>query len=181
MPVVSGNNSLDCPIRDFQNPSSPSLLFESRSEEKKIRMAASDRTVLQFGPSSAVTSNITAKVHPLVIFNISDCYVRRPDQAERVIGTLLGSVLPDGTVDIRNSYVVPHNEFSDQVLIFVYFYYFVFIYLFLFYVRLIFSAGRHCFKLLCFCLWSVWVLRKLLKGIFFKRKRKTISFTNCLR
>lgn len=113
---------MDRPIRAFQNPSSRSLLFESRSEgkeeekkKKKIRMAASDRTVLQFGPSSAATSNITAKVHPLVIFNICDCYVRRPDQAERVIGTLLGSLLPDGTVDIRNSYVVPHNEFSDQV------------------------------------------------------------------
>jgi translation initiation factor 3 subunit F len=71
-----------------------------------------DQTVLQFFPSPA---SLTAKVHPLVIFNICDCFVRRPDQAERVIGTLLGSVLPDGTVDIRNSYAVPHNESSDQV------------------------------------------------------------------
>ncbi|GAB4859977.1 Eukaryotic translation initiation factor 3 subunit F [Ancistrocladus abbreviatus] len=76
-------------------------------------MAASDRTVLQFNSPSATT--LTVKVHPLVIFNICDCYVRRPDQAERVIGTLLGSVLPDGTIDVRNSYAVPHNEFSDQV------------------------------------------------------------------
>ncbi|OIW14215.1 hypothetical protein TanjilG_21355 [Lupinus angustifolius] len=75
-------------------------------------MAISDRTVLQFSSSS---STLSAKVHPLVIFNICDCYVRRPDQAERVIGTLLGSVLPDGTVDIRNSYAVPHNESLDQV------------------------------------------------------------------
>ncbi|CAK9135733.1 unnamed protein product [Ilex paraguariensis] len=75
-------------------------------------MASSDQTVLQFTPSS---TSFSAKVHPLVIFNICDCYVRRPDQAERVIGTLLGSVLPDGTVDIRNSYAVPHNESSDQV------------------------------------------------------------------
>ncbi|MBA0631422.1 hypothetical protein Godav_000298, partial [Gossypium davidsonii] len=59
--------------------------------------------------------NLSAKVHPLVIFNICDCYVRRPDQAERVIGTLLGSVLPDGTVDIRNSYAVPHTESAEQV------------------------------------------------------------------
>ncbi|KAM5556625.1 eukaryotic translation initiation factor 3 subunit F [Rosa sericea] len=72
-------------------------------------MAVTERTVLQFSPT------LTAKVHPLVIFNICDCYVRRPDQTERVIGTLLGSVLPDGTVDIRNSYAVPHSEFSEQV------------------------------------------------------------------
>ncbi|KAG2730463.1 hypothetical protein I3760_01G293400 [Carya illinoinensis] len=75
-------------------------------------MAASEHTVLQFTPSSA---SLSARVHPLVIFNICDCYVRRPDQAERVIGTLLGSVSSDGTVEIRNSYAVPHNESSDQV------------------------------------------------------------------
>lgn len=75
-------------------------------------MATTENTVLQFSQSS---NTLSAKVHPLVIFNICDCYVRRPDQADRVIGTLLGSVLPDGTVDIRNSYAVPHNEFSDQV------------------------------------------------------------------
>uniref|UniRef100_A0A7N0TH37 Eukaryotic translation initiation factor 3 subunit F n=1 Tax=Kalanchoe fedtschenkoi TaxID=63787 RepID=A0A7N0TH37_KALFE len=75
-------------------------------------MAGNDRSVLQFVPSS---TSVSAKVHPLVIFNICDCYVRRPDVAERVIGTLLGSLLPDGTVDIRNSYAVPHSEFSDQV------------------------------------------------------------------
>ncbi|CAB4301337.1 unnamed protein product [Prunus armeniaca] len=76
-------------------------------------MAVIEHTVLQFSTSSS--TSLSAKVHPLVIFNICDCYVRRPDQAERVIGTLLGSVLPDGTVDIRNSYAVPHNESADQV------------------------------------------------------------------
>ncbi|XP_027110837.2 eukaryotic translation initiation factor 3 subunit F [Coffea eugenioides] len=75
-------------------------------------MASGGQTILQFPQAS---TNLTARIHPLVIFNICDCFVRRPDQAERVIGTLLGSVLPDGTVDIRNSYAVPHNESSDQV------------------------------------------------------------------
>lgn len=75
-------------------------------------MATSEKVILQFFPS---TTSLSAKVHPVVVFNICDCYVRRPDQAERVIGTLLGSVSPDGTVDIRNSYAVPHNESSDHV------------------------------------------------------------------
>ena len=87
----------------------------SHRERERERMAASEHTVLQFGTSS---STLTAKIHPLVIFNICDCYVRRPDQAERVIGTLLGSILPDGTVDIRNSYAVPHSESADQVFSF---------------------------------------------------------------
>ncbi|PNX73487.1 eukaryotic translation initiation factor 3 subunit f-like protein, partial [Trifolium pratense] len=68
---------------------------------------------MQFSSSKT----LSGKVHPLVIFNICDSYVRRPDQAERVIGTLLGSVLPDGTVDIRNSYADLHNEIGDQVLL----------------------------------------------------------------
>ncbi|KAI8540071.1 hypothetical protein RHMOL_Rhmol09G0233200 [Rhododendron molle] len=81
-------------------------------------MASSNQTVLQFTPSP---TSLTAKVHPLVMFNICDCFVRRPDQAERVIGTLLGSVLPDGTVDIRNCYAVAldidyhHNMLSSHL------------------------------------------------------------------
>lgn len=73
------------------------------------KMASSKPTVLQSSTS------VTARVHPLVIFNICDCFVRRSDRQDRVIGTLLGSVLPDGTVDIRNSYAVPHDECSGQV------------------------------------------------------------------
>ncbi|KAG6482728.1 eukaryotic translation initiation factor 3 subunit F-like [Zingiber officinale] len=64
-----------------------------------------------FPPFSPVVS---AKIHAVVLFNICDCYVRRPDQADRVIGTLLGSV-SDGVVEIKNSYAVPHNESADQV------------------------------------------------------------------
>ncbi|XP_078156834.1 eukaryotic translation initiation factor 3 subunit F-like [Carex rostrata] len=59
---------------------------------------------------------MSARIHPVVLFNICDSYVHRPDQAGRIIGTLLGSTTsPDGTVEIKNSYVVPHNESADQV------------------------------------------------------------------
>ncbi|ERN04207.1 eukaryotic translation initiation factor 3 subunit F [Amborella trichopoda] len=75
---------------------------------------ASGNTILQFSPSS---TNLSAKIHPIVLFNICDSFLRRQDQAERVIGTLLGSISADGTVDIRNSYCVPHNESSDQVAV----------------------------------------------------------------
>lgn len=72
-------------------------------------MASSDHTVLLWGPT------VTARVHPVVIFSICYSYVRRSDQADRVIGTLLGSVSPDGTVDIRNCYAVPYNEQGNVV------------------------------------------------------------------
>jgi hypothetical protein len=55
------------------------------------------------------------KVHPVVLFSICDAFVRRNDKQERVIGTLLGSVA-DGVVEVKNCYVVPHNESQDQVL-----------------------------------------------------------------
>lgn len=44
-------------------------------------------------------------------------YIRRQETQERVIGTLLGSVGPDGVVDVRNSYAVPHNEQRGQVYV----------------------------------------------------------------
>jgi translation initiation factor 3 subunit F len=71
------------------------------------------QTVLQ---CSGTGPSVSARIHPVVLFNICDSYVRRPDQAGRVIGTLLGSTSSDGTVEIKNAYVVPHNESSDQVL-----------------------------------------------------------------
>ncbi|THU49138.1 hypothetical protein C4D60_Mb06t06400 [Musa balbisiana] len=68
--------------------------------------------VLQFFPPSSPV--VSARLHPVVLFSICDCYVRRPDQADRVIGTLLGTV-SGGVVEIKNSYAVPHNESADQV------------------------------------------------------------------
>ena len=130
------NRNRNCPVSNIlhcilsfiplsKNPSYALNLSRQTSlelrERERERMAASEHTVLQFGTSS---STLTAKIHPLVIFNICDCYVRRPDQAERVIGTLLGSILPDGTVDIRNSYAVPHSESADQVFLFFSFFLF---------------------------------------------------------
>ncbi len=75
-------------------------------------MATMGSTVLHLpsGPTGVV-----GKLHPTVLFNICDSFIRRNDQQERVIGTLLGSFSVDGTVEIRNSYAVPHNESLDQV------------------------------------------------------------------
>ncbi|WOL14080.1 eukaryotic translation initiation factor 3 subunit F-like [Canna indica] len=69
-------------------------------------------SVLQFFPLASPVQS--ARLHAVVLFNICDGYVRRPDQAGRVIGTLLGSV-SNGVVEIKNSYAVPHNESADQV------------------------------------------------------------------
>ena len=59
----------------------------------------------------------SVRVHPVVVFNACDSYVRRQETQERVIGTLLGTVRHDGVVEIKNSYAVPHNEQNGQVYV----------------------------------------------------------------
>jgi translation initiation factor 3 subunit F len=58
----------------------------------------------------------TVRVHPVVVFTICDAYIRRNENQERVIGTLLGTI-SDGVVDIKNCYAVPHSESNDQVAV----------------------------------------------------------------
>jgi len=52
------------------------------------------------------------KVHPVVIFNILDHFVRR-NEGPRVIGTLTGINI-EGVIEIRNCFPVPHTE-GEQV------------------------------------------------------------------
>ena len=57
----------------------------------------------------------SCSVHPVVLFTICDAYTRRAAGAQRVIGTLLGSVSASGAVDVRTCYTVPHSETNEQV------------------------------------------------------------------
>jgi len=59
-----------------------------------------------------------AVVHPLVVLNVLDHFTRRPAQNStgRVIGTLLGRRDGD-SVEITNSFSVPHAENGDEVAI----------------------------------------------------------------
>ncbi|ORY83031.1 JAB1/Mov34/MPN/PAD-1 ubiquitin protease-domain-containing protein [Protomyces lactucae-debilis] len=61
-------------------------------------------------------ANPAVTVLPVVLFSILDHSLRRHDDQERVIGTLLGERSPDGTqVEIKASFAVPHGESSDGV------------------------------------------------------------------
>jgi translation initiation factor 3 subunit F len=62
------------------------------------------------------TAPLNVSVQPQAIFAILDHSLRRPQDQERVIGTLLGVRSEDGTeVEIRNCYAVPHTETQEQV------------------------------------------------------------------
>lgn len=62
-------------------------------------------------------SMVSVKIHPVVLFNIVDIYERRNRDANRVIGTLLGSQDKSGKVEISNSFVVQHREANNEVAI----------------------------------------------------------------
>jgi len=65
--------------------------------------------------SVVLGAQISVKVHPVVVFSILDQYARK-EKTDRVIGALLGNISPDGVVEIKNSYQVPHTE-DDQVAV----------------------------------------------------------------
>ena len=59
--------------------------------------------------------SITCNIHPVVLVAIIDSFERRNEDAVRVIGTLLGTNDGKGTIEITNSFAVPHNESEDEV------------------------------------------------------------------
>lgn len=65
---------------------------------------------LSTGPSS-----ISVKVHPSVLLNICDVYIRRNSKQNRVVGTLLG-YFSEGSLEIKNCYAVPHQHTPDSVI-----------------------------------------------------------------
>lgn len=56
------------------------------------------------------------KIHPLVIFQILDRFLRRSEEQDRIIGALLGQV-ENGIAEVTNSFAVPHLENDDEVAV----------------------------------------------------------------
>ncbi|KAK5116517.1 hypothetical protein LTR16_005071, partial [Cryomyces antarcticus] len=66
--------------------------------------------------SQPSTAPLSIVLQPQALFSILDHSLRRNQDQERVIGTLLGLRSEDGTeVEIRNCYAVPHTETAEQV------------------------------------------------------------------
>ncbi|KAJ3722619.1 JAB1/Mov34/MPN/PAD-1 ubiquitin protease-domain-containing protein [Lentinula raphanica] len=67
---------------------------------------------LQHAPRTPTSISI----HPVALFSILDHYLRRKDDQDRVIGTLLGTRI-DNHVEVRTSFAVLHSETSEQVAV----------------------------------------------------------------
>lgn len=55
-------------------------------------------------------------MHPVALFTILDHYLRRTDQQDRVIGTLLGR-RTENEVEVRSAFAVLHSETDEQVAV----------------------------------------------------------------
>ncbi|KAJ1659074.1 hypothetical protein IWQ61_001790 [Dispira simplex] len=64
---------------------------------------------------SSVQQVPTTVIRPIVFFSILDHFLRRNDDQDRVIGTLLGKPSEEKGVEITNCFPVPHSETEDQV------------------------------------------------------------------
>jgi len=58
--------------------------------------------------------NIKVRVHPVVLFQITDSYERRAPDNHRVIGTLVGNV-DKQSIEVTNCFCVPHKEYEERV------------------------------------------------------------------
>ncbi|KAK2466029.1 hypothetical protein APHAL10511_001671 [Amanita phalloides] len=56
-------------------------------------------------------------VHPVALFSILDHYLRRTDEQDRVIGTLLGMRTDSDTVEVHTAFAMLHSETSEQVAV----------------------------------------------------------------
>ena len=77
-------------------------------------MRLSDRIDLIYLLKSRPLLSVT--VHPVALFSILDHFLRRTDDQERVIGTLLGT-RTDTEIEIRNSFAVVHSENVEHVAV----------------------------------------------------------------
>lgn len=59
---------------------------------------------------------LTCRVHPVAILKVLDAYLRRPEGANRTIGTLLGWVSEGSVVDVTDSFPVVHRDSDEGVL-----------------------------------------------------------------
>jgi translation initiation factor 3 subunit F len=65
---------------------------------------------------SSIEQPLTCRVHPVAILKVLDAYVRRPEGAQRTIGTLLGWISEGSVVDITDSFPVVHKDTEEGVL-----------------------------------------------------------------
>jgi len=88
-------------------------MVESRQQSEAAASKQADLPNLNYGIH---VKNLSCNIHPTIVSNILDHYLRRPEDQQTVIGTLLGSV--DGQkVDIQTSFSCPIAMTENQEIV----------------------------------------------------------------
>ncbi|KAJ1983567.1 hypothetical protein H4R33_004705 [Dimargaris cristalligena] len=84
--------------------------------EVPLDSVARQATAADLSPSTTSSTSSAIVARPLVFFAILDHFLRRNENQDRVIGTLLGAPSDDNkSIEITNCFPVPHYETEDQV------------------------------------------------------------------
>ena len=59
-------------------------------------------------------SHSSVRVHPQVVLTICDAFTRRPEDADRCIGTLMGYVAEGGYIEVTDCFTVIHQDDKDR-------------------------------------------------------------------
>jgi len=63
---------------------------------------------------SSIEQPLSCRVHPVAVLKILDAFVRRPEGAKRIIGTLLGWISEGSIVDITDCFPIVHRDTDEQ-------------------------------------------------------------------
>jgi translation initiation factor 3 subunit F len=82
--------------------------------DKKNKTAPTSFNIASRIQRSTVEQPLTVRVHPVAVLKVLDAYVRRPEGAKRIIGTLLGWISEGSVVDITDCFPVVHKESATE-------------------------------------------------------------------
>jgi len=87
------------------------------SEQKSKVMPPKNFNIASRLQKTSIEQPLSTRVHPVAVLKILDAYVRRPESADRIIGTLLGWISEGSVVDITDCFPVLHRDGDDQAFL----------------------------------------------------------------
>eukprot|EP00932_Pfiesteria_piscicida_P017156 SRR837773.4049.p1 GENE.SRR837773.4049~~SRR837773.4049.p1 ORF type:complete len:344 (-),score=139.87 SRR837773.4049:122-1090(-) len=84
------------------------------SDQKNKVMPPKNFNIASRVQKTSVEQPLSCRVHPVAVLKILDAYVRRPENAKRIIGTLLGWISEGSIVDITDSFPIVHRD-TDEI------------------------------------------------------------------
>lgn len=86
------------------------------SDQKAKVMPPKNFNIASRVQKTSVEQPLSCRVHPVAVLKILDAFVRRPENAKRIIGTLLGWISEGSVVDITDCFPIVHRDTEEMAL-----------------------------------------------------------------